>query len=196
MRVADIMSSPAVCVAPGASLHCVATMLSHKGFASAPVVGDAGSIVGIVSEGDIVRDRLAPCGTWRHTVAEVMTGDVLTTTAGAGVMDLAKAMLDRGLRMVPVVSDRGEVLGVVSRRDLMRAFSSAGDTTAARVRYLLDGYWGPERRWDVEVRDGVVTVTGEFRDEAERAIVDHLADVIPGVTAVETKTRPTLSVCD
>ncbi|SDM35388.1 CBS domain-containing protein [Allokutzneria albata] len=196
MRVLEIMTSPAVCVAPGVTLLCAAKVLSRKGIAAAPVVGDAGSIVGIVSEGDIVRGRLVPGPRRPHTVAEVMTGNVLTTRADADVDDLATAMLGKGLRSVPVVSDRGEVLGMVSRRDVMRALARDGNRIASQVRYLLDGYWGPERPWDIEVDGAVVTVAGEFRDESEREMVRRLADVIPGVAVVLTRGRGAFSVCD
>ncbi|WP_143261727.1 HPP family protein [Allokutzneria sp. NRRL B-24872] len=190
------MSSPAVCVAPGTSLTRVAKMLRRKGIAAVPVVGDGGSIMGVVSEGDIVRARTVP-GTRRlRTAAEVMTVNVFTTSAEVEVDDLATAMLERRLRSVPVVSDHGEVLGMVSRRDIMRALTDDGGGIAVRVRYLLDGYWGPERRWDIDVDGPVVTVTGEFRDESEREVVHRLADVIPGVAVVRTRGRGAFSVSD
>ena len=58
---------------------------------------------------------------------------------------------------------------------------------ADRVRRVLRSYAGMRLRWDVEVVDGVLWVSGVFADEAERRLVIALARTVPGVRGVELR---------
>lgn len=59
------------------------------------------------------------------------------------------------------------------------------DETAAAVTAILDDYFVVPARWEVDVRDGIAVISGEFRDAAERKIVEVLAGFVPGVAHVE-----------
>ncbi|MFD8496052.1 CBS domain-containing protein [Amycolatopsis sp. NPDC059657] len=190
MLVREIMSYPVSCLPPDASVAHAAVLLNGKGFAAAPVVDARDRLVGIVSETDLMTAHRG------KTVAEVMTAKVHTVTSDTTVAELVTLLLRRGVRSAPVVDGYGVVVGIVARRDVMRAVVHDDDLIAKQVRYRLAGYWGEGRRWDVEADDGVVTVTGDFRDEGERGVIRALAEIVPGVTTVKTRLRGAVSVCD
>lgn len=132
MRAREIMSSPVVTVPTTTSIEVAAQLLVHWGFTALPVTDEGGRLVGIVTEADLIRDR-APADPRIHgvtavvdrrrrpaTVAGVMTTSVESLTPGADVADAARIMLEEHIRCFPVVDGTG-VVGVITRRDLLRA---------------------------------------------------------------------------
>lgn len=195
MRALDIMSSPVVTVAPDTAVKHAAELLASNGFTALPVV-DAGGLIGIVTEADVVRDRFPRDPRYRVTdgydsaaqvsVAPSTVGAVMTTPAvgmGAGtdVVDLVAAMLNDRIRSMPIV-DGSRVVGIVTRRDLVRALARDDHTIAQDVRHQLAMFGGPHR-WTVEVDDGVVTIGDEFDSAADRHAAAVLAEAVPGVTS-------------
>lgn len=117
-----------------------------------------------------------------HVVAEVMTRNVVSAWLLEDVADVARTMLDRDVRSVPVL-DGGHVVGIVSRRDLLRSVLRTDDVLLHEVQQRLDAYAGGEHRWTATVTDGVVRVGGAV-DDAERRVVEILARTVPGVAGV------------
>lgn len=152
MIASDIMTRDVVSVGPDAALSdIVALMLSHR-ISALPVVGD-GRVVGIISEGDLLRraeigtepkrSRWVEFFTTSDTVAtdyvrsharradELMTRDVVTVTADTPVAEVARLLESKGIKRVPVVRD-GVLVGIVSRANLVQALAgrlAAGGTT-------------------------------------------------------------------
>lgn len=91
----------------------------------APVLDSAHRLVGIVSERDLltalnveggaVRDVLA------RTVAEVMASPVVSADPAADIRRIARVLLDTGFTGVPVVNETGQMVGFISRGDILRA---------------------------------------------------------------------------
>jgi CBS domain-containing protein len=198
MRVRDIMSRPVFTVLPTDPVEGAAALLADRGITAAPVVDDRNRLVGMVSEGDLLRDRVPeePTAHLRtvpklpahrpHIVAEVMTREVVTAWPLEDVADVARTMLDRDVRSVPVL-DGGHVVGIVSRRDLLRSVLRTDDVLAHEVQQRLDAYAGGASRWTATVDDGVVRIDGPFDDDAERGVVEILARTVPGVAGVTVK---------
>jgi len=171
-------------------------LLAEKGITAAPVLDAGGELVGMVSEGDLLWHRVPADPTahlWRaaggevgerpKVVADVMSTDPVTTWPEADLSDVAQLMLDEDVRSVPVVDD-GDLVGIVSRRDILRTVVRTDDMLCREVQHRLDEYAGGVRRWTVAVTDGVATIVGGFDDEAERAAVAVMARTVPGVAAV------------
>jgi CBS domain-containing protein len=192
MRARDIMTAPVITVRPESAVKEAAVLLADHGFTALPVLDEDNRLVGIVTEADVVRDRVprdprtlihvdhpdaVPVAT---TVREVMTAPVTTMEPGTDVALLGKALLESGYRSVPIV-EGSVVVGIVTRRDIVRAIARDDVTIAADVRHRLEIYGG-DRRWHVEVRDGVVSIADEFDDEADRHVAKVLAEAVPGVT--------------
>lgn len=109
-----------ICVDEDALVDTAAALLAQNRWRALPVLsGD--DLVGVVSEADLLPDRLTG---WRtplpRTVGGAMSRDLVTVRASTSTDDLARAMVSRGLRMVPVVDDDDRMVGVVSRGDLLR----------------------------------------------------------------------------
>jgi CBS domain-containing protein len=194
MRARDIMSRPVLSVGPDTTVRDGILRLTEKGFAALPVVDELGRVIGIFSESDAVRATMTTVDGSDHRddpVSAVMTAPVEVVAPGADIVTVAERMLAGRLRCLPVVEE-GLLIGVVARRDLLRTIVRDDDVIGANVRSLLDDYAGSRRHWDVEVTKGAVVISGEFADEAERAVVGALGRTAAGVTGVEL--RPTSAV--
>ena len=191
MRARDIMTTPVITVRPETPIKEAATLLAARGFTALPVIDPDYRLIGIATEADLLRDRVprdprARChpGEEMPTVSTVTVGEVMTTPAtamgpGTDVAVLAKALLDAGHRSMPIV-DGSRVVGIVTRRDIVRVIGRDDHTIAEDVRHRLEIYGG-DRRWRVEVRDGMVSIGDQFDDETDRHVATVLAEAVPGV---------------
>lgn len=185
MKVADVMSRPVVSVTPDLPARAAMVLLLEHGYAALPVVVDD-RVMGIVSESDLLAAAISGSDVGA-TVADVMSTPAVTVPITATTTELATTMLTSGLRSVPVIDGDGHLMGMVGRIDLLRTLVHDDDVVADRVRRLLHSYAGSHSRWDVEMVDGVVWVTGVFADEADRRLVGALASTVPGVDRVELR---------
>jgi CBS domain-containing protein len=80
---------------------------------------------------------------------------------------------------MPIV-DGSRLVGIVTRRDIVRVIARDDTTIAADVRHRLEIYGG-DRRWRVAVHDGIVTIGDQFDDATDRHVVTVLAESVPGV---------------
>jgi CBS domain-containing protein len=145
MKAADVMVRDVITVAPDSNVQDVAEILLSKRISAVPVIDARGRLVGIVSEGDLMRRADAGTGherSWwlkmlmgpellaaeyvkEHSrkVADVMTHDVVTAGPNTSVGDIA-ALLERNrIKRVPIV-EHGKIVGIVSRANLLQALAS------------------------------------------------------------------------
>jgi CBS domain-containing protein len=109
----DVMTPDPLTVTPDTSVHDVAALLSDNRISGAPVVGENGTIVGIVSEYDLI----ARSGT---RVREVMTRDVVAVSETATIDRVRALLVTQRLKRVPVINKEGRLVGLISRADLVR----------------------------------------------------------------------------
>jgi CBS domain-containing protein len=197
MRARDVMSSPVYTVRPDATVESAAELMTSRSVTALPVVDEAGTLAGMVAESDLLWHRV-PSDPTAHvrrfpdsepanrpaTVREVMSPYPLTTYPEADLAEVAEVMLQNDVRSMPVLDDGG-LVGIISRRDIMRAVVRGDDVLAREVQHRLDEYAGGKPRWAATVDAGVATVTGEFLDDTEEAIVAVLARTVPGVASVK-----------
>jgi CBS domain-containing protein len=203
MRARDLMSTPVITVTPETSVKQAASLLSSHGFTALPVVDDDNCLVGIVTEADIVRDRFPRDPRYRHvyvnyvagaiddfvstvaaTVGAVMTPAVTAMSAETDVVDVVSAMLGNRVRSMPIV-EGSRLVGILTRRDLVRALARDDRAIAADIRRQLRMYGGANR-WSVEVHDGQVLIGDQSDDATDRHVATVLAEAVPGVTGVHT----------
>jgi CBS domain-containing protein len=199
MRARDIMTSPVHTVRQNASVETAAEVLTAKAVTALPVVDANGQLIGMVSESDLLWHRvpaeppgassiLDPDPPHRpRTVGEVMSPYPLAATSSTDVADVAEAMLDNDVRSIPVVDNR-TIVGIVSRRDILRAMVRSDVELARDVQHRLDEYAGG-RRWTATVEAGIATVAGTYGDGKEQAVVTLLARTVPGVATVRVTAR-------
>ena len=134
MRAGDIMSRPVIRVAPETTVEDAAGVLVENGFSALPVV-DGGRLVGIVTEADLVAGRVpegdasAPSAHRAGLVGALMTRDPITRLPDSDVADVVGEMLDRRLRVIPIV-DEGALVGILTRRDVLRCVAQGRLTSA------------------------------------------------------------------
>jgi CBS-domain-containing membrane protein len=115
VTVAEIMTTEVVTTTPDRPVEEVARELRARGFGGMPVVNDAGILVGVVSEFDVISKR-------GRTVAEIMTRGAISAGDETGADQVTALMGLHGIRRVPVVRE-GRLVGIVSRSDLLRLYS-------------------------------------------------------------------------
>jgi CBS domain-containing protein len=154
MKAADVMVSNVISVGSQASVQEVAHLLLRNRISGVPVTGPQGELVGIVSEGDLMRRPEA--GTERrhswwlgllassegmaseyikshsHKVVDVMTRRVVTATPDTPVSEIAALLEKHGIKRVPIVTD-GKVVGIVSRANLLHALASLENVPAGTI---------------------------------------------------------------
>ncbi|MFI7602388.1 CBS domain-containing protein [Actinoplanes sp. NPDC049681] len=199
MRAKDIMSSPVHAVRQNASVESAAELMAAKAVTALPVLDADDLLVGMVSESDLLWHRVPSDPTAhmrRHAdtdpayrpgmVVEVMSPYPLVTTPDTDVADVAEGMLRHDVRSMPVLDGR-KVVGIISRRDILRAMVRSDEVLAKDVQHRLDEYADGEHRWTAVVDGGVATVEGTFTDDTERAVAEVLARTVPGVASARIK---------
>lgn len=125
--VVDLMAGDPILVGPDISVVMVAKVLADHDIGGLPVVDQAGRLVGVVSQTDLVRmwsSSIAPSD-WPDTpVRDVMTTPALTIRGSATLRQAAELMTKRDVsRLVVVGDDSDTALGVISDSDLVRAIA-------------------------------------------------------------------------
>ncbi|HTQ35074.1 MAG TPA: CBS domain-containing protein [Stellaceae bacterium] len=176
MKAADIMTRNPVSVTPQESIAEAARLMLQHRISGLPVTDDDGAVVGVVTEGDLL--RRAETGTERHRVrwlefllgpgrlaadyvdaharkvGEVMTGDPAVAAPHDDLADIVTTMEKRHVKRVPVVEGR-KLVGIVSRADLVRALVH----NLAQEKLALAG----KPTSDDEIRDGILAIVENER---------------------------------
>ena len=207
MKVADVMTKDPVAVDPATPLREVARTLVRNSISGLPVKTVDGRVLGVVSEADILaKERAAPressllgrlldasSNAPKHLArdaADAMTTPPVTIGPDRPVSDAASIMLDRQVHRLPVVETDGRLVGIVTRADLVRAFTRADEEIASDVRGEIVAE-APTAAdvVTVTVADGEVTLEGAVPDCETAAAVATTARRVPG--AVEVRSRLT-----
>jgi CBS domain-containing protein len=200
VQALDVMTREVVTVGPDTSARYAGELMARNGFAALPVVDPGGRLVGMVAEVDVLRDRV-PEDPRLHLlrgseqpdrppplVRGVMTTDVRSVRPITDVADLARLFTGENLRSVPVVED-GVVMGIVSRRDVLRTLVRRDGAIRSDVQRLIEAYTGELGCWDVQVTEGVTTVrrtagAPDVSRAVEEFALNRLVTTVPGVVAV------------
>jgi CBS domain-containing protein len=106
------------------SIDEVVSILIYKGISGGPVVDESNNLVGIISEGDclkqIIRGKYNNSPTLNGLVEDHMITEVKTLQPDNTVMEAAVAFLEQRIRRFPVL-DNGKLVGQISQRDVMKA---------------------------------------------------------------------------
>lgn len=119
-QIADVMRLDFIEVAPEDTLGEVAERMTAKNV-GAVVVKDHGTLIGILTERDLLKAMAARVHSSEARVRQWMTADPVTAPADTEVEDAARVMLEHGFRHLPVLDDEGHVAGVVSLRRVVGA---------------------------------------------------------------------------
>ncbi|NIK59224.1 CBS domain-containing protein [Kribbella shirazensis] len=199
MLIRDLMSAPVMTVSPETPISSVLRLLDAARITSVPVVGRHGTLLGIVSEADIMEDEAliddrvpvtvvrVPAPTPPRRVAEVMTHLVVTVQPDDDLEAAIDLMRSTMMKSLPVV-EYDRVVGMISRSDVIHLLAGRDRRIQAEVTDLLQS---EAPHWRVEVQDGIVTVTGPV-DPRERHLAEVLCGTVRGVVGVQINRLSTL----
>lgn len=202
--VRDVMTKVVVTVRRGTPLKEVARLLIEHQISGVPVVDVDGSVLGVVSEADLLikeqgadairhrplarilgesretRAQLAKLGA--VTAAEAMTAPPVTITSGRSLHEAAAIMTGRNVNRLPVV-ESGQLVGIVTRADLVRAYVRSDDELARTIREdVIRGIlWLDPALFTVIVTDGVASISGRVERRSTAEMVERTASMVPGV---------------
>lgn len=202
LRVRDVMNPSVVVVTADCTCQHVADVITEFGVSGVPVVRDDDRVIGVISEADLL-PRLQPAdaeprtggtagsATVRHrrdaqTAGELMTTPPVTVTAEAWVSTAAALMEQHQVKRLPVLDDdTGVLVGIVTRRDLLRGALRSDDAIERELmdELLVHGLWFDHEGVTATVHDGVVELSGtaEHRDAV---MATRIAGGLDGVVAV------------
>lgn len=188
------MSTPVITARPTTKLKAIAVLLLAKDISAVPVVDETQQLLGIVTDADLVplqsvqdpRRHALPAEPTLPPIArcagDVMATDVVTASEDEDVTSIARLMLERGLKQIPVVSG-GTVVGIIARRDMLKVLARADASIETELQASLDDERQLIGQFHAQVVDGVVTLVGP-KDERLRRLAGILARGVPGVLAV------------
>ncbi len=207
MKVKEIMTTKVVSIGPETPFKAVIDHLVRAEVSSLPVVDASGKLVGLVTEADVISKEAY--GRRRHralallgdvlsgrdhrwvtkaaglVAADVMTKNVIVCSPEDDVRSVARRVLERGVKRMPVV-EAGALAGIVSRHDILAIFDRPDEVITADVERSLanDRNMPDEQRVRFSVKDGIVTLTGDVRYEWDEPIVLSIVRSVPGVIDV------------
>lgn len=126
IAVKDYMAASLITFTPEMDILEAIHLLVRNRISGAPVVDNLGNIVGVLSEKDCLAVALQSSyhGEMGGRVKEFMTEKVVTVSANASMVDVAKMFLDTNFRRYPVVDDDNRLVGQISRRDVLKALEA------------------------------------------------------------------------
>jgi CBS domain-containing protein len=191
-RVGDVMTTSVVTVDRITPYQEIDRLLTEHRISGMPVLKMGRTVVGVVSEADLLaaedetsrRARMASSIGQQHrllrrqapeslTAGTLMTTPAITISSDATIPAAARLMNTHHIRRLPVVNDHGELLGIVSRRDLLSVFLRPDADVRHDVRQVLDEILVTDdpKNITLTVRHGVVTLAGTVRPESHRDLL-------------------------
>ncbi|HTX85858.1 MAG TPA: CBS domain-containing protein [Streptosporangiaceae bacterium] len=180
--VRDVMNARVIALKRTADFKEIISVMRQHRVSACPVVNDAGQVIGLVSEADLLfkeADPGTPCGSirlrWKLseeskvnavTAGHLMTSPAVTIHPDAAVAVAARVMQDRRLKRLPVVTDDGTLIGIVSRADVLSVYERPDADILDEVRtVIMAGEFGLNpASFTVTVTSGIVTITGMLGD--------------------------------
>jgi CBS domain-containing protein len=199
--VADVMTVEVVSVGPACGYRQIADLLVSHRISAVPVVAVDGSVIGVVSEADLLEKLEYADARPRHplvarhlpasprmlggdTAAALMTAPAVTISAAAPVSTAARVMTAARVKRLPVVDRDDRLVGIVSRHDVLQLFARPDGEVRHSVVHALGALGADVQGLRVEVNAGLVLLCGPVEDEGAAATMTALVASIPGVVDV------------
>jgi CBS domain-containing protein len=215
MQAQDVMTTRVVAVAPDTPVTEIAKLLLERQISAVPVVSDDRRLLGIVSEGDLTHglgQEGAKRSWWLDLLAspqakaeaylrshgrlasDLMTREVVSVTPDTPLPEIARLLETRRIKRVPVLRN-GELVGIVSRADLLRGFAlqpsadANADDRVLRERLTVEFERSGVRSHayvNIVIRDGAVHLWGIVPTQEEAEALQRAAERVAGVASVES----------
>lgn len=208
MKIKDVMTRDVITVRPETPLKEAAAILAQNGISGLAVVNGDGAVVGVLSEADILfkegGERSAHTGLlgWlfetggsaleqklaARTAGEAMTAPALTIGPERPVHEAATRMIEDGVNRLPVI-EHGQLVGIVSRADLVRAFTRSDGEIADEIRneIVKRTLWMAPDAVEITVESGDVMLAGEVETATDAELLPVFVQRVPGVVSVSSE---------
>jgi CBS domain-containing protein len=207
LKVRDVMTRSVVSAQLVTPLKEVAYLLVDNRISGVPVLDVDGTVLGVVSEADLLIKEQGADAIRHRTLARIsgmsresrvqldkleavtargaMTAPAITIESQRPITEAAALMTSRKVNRLPVV-DAGRLVGIVSRGDLVRAYVRSDDELARTIReeVLLRILWLDPTRFTVTVTDGVVRISGWVERRSTAEAIEGSIGMVPGVVDV------------
>ena len=203
--VKDVMSTHVIAVRQDAPYKAMAAMLRAQRVSAFPVLDEHNKVIGVVSESDLLtkealegavpgmppsmKSQREHARASAVTAAELMTSPPVTIGPDEPVTRAAHLMHARRVKRLPVTSDDGTLIGIVSRADVLSVYSRPdADIRDEIVQDLIQGTFRCDpARFSVTVTDGIVTIEGAPGTDLVGRDVVEAARHVEGVVAVRDR---------
>ena len=203
--VAEVMTRDVVSVRASTGYKEIVETLANHSVSAVPVVDEAGRVLGVVSEADLLykteyadqphpsarlwerkRVRAARGKAAADTAEALMTAPAVSIGPRAKVGAAARLMDVESVKRLPVVDEQGQLVGIVSRADVLRLYLREDGDIAREIRdeVFLHSLWIDPREISIEVAQGVVTLGGTLDRYSTVDIVVELVQSVAGVVDV------------
>jgi len=201
--VTSVMTPRPVVATEATGFKKIAVLLAEHRVSALPVVDDAGCLVGVVSEADLLlKETFAPADQRhllesprkRHERAKagaLLARDLMTSPAvaigpSAQITEAARLMHDMRVKRLPVVDKDGRVIGIVTRGDLLRVFLRPDSQIREDVveGLLVKTLWMDPNAIEVRVENGVVELSGEVDRKSDILVLCNMIGGLDGVVGV------------
>ncbi len=174
--VGDVMTTRVVAIRKTVPFKAIAALLTQFRVSAFPVLDDDGRVSGVVSEADLLSKEalvaaLGPLpsdagGEFAKaaavTAADLMTQPAVTITPGEPVTSAARLMYQCRVKRLPVVTEHGRLVGIISRADVLSVYRRRDEDIRQEITQNVIGceFLADPARFAVAVKDGVVTLEG------------------------------------
>jgi CBS domain-containing protein len=180
-KVKDVMTRKVVAVHTSASFKEIAATLRDRRVSAFPVLDDTGTVIGVVSEADLITKEALEANDEAHpgplsgllhrrdlekargaTAGELMSRPPLTVRPDDLVSHAAHLMHERRIKRLPVTDANGTLVGIISRTDVLSVFSRSDQDLRHQITQdvILGRYLTDPTTFTVIVKDGIVTLEG------------------------------------
>jgi CBS domain-containing protein len=201
--VKDVMTTEVMAVRRDATFKEMAATLRRYRVSAFPVVDEHERVIGVVSEADLLpKEALADPGVITEvlhhkdvrkaeglTAGDLMTHPAVTASPDDPVGHAARLMHSLRIKRLPVVNSGGQLIGIVSRADVLSVFDRADEDIRKEIvdTMLLHEFLIDPRQFRVTVMAGVVTMEGTPETAALGRALVRKARHVPGVVAVRDR---------
>jgi len=210
LTVGDVMTTSVVTVNQSRPLKEVAEILIERGISGVPVVDDPGDVVGVVSEADFLFKESGPEARRQRrfgrlfgdskamaarqqklsatTAGEAMTSPPITVRPAQTIAEAARLMSGHLVNRL-VVMDGDDLVGIVTRADLVRAFVRTDEelVKAIREEVLLRIMWLDPAGFQVRVGHGMASIIGHAQRRSTAEAIESAVAMVPGIVGVKAE---------
>ncbi|MGO9191008.1 MAG: CBS domain-containing protein [Streptosporangiaceae bacterium] len=210
-KVKDVMTTRVVAVRGNATFKDLATLLTEYRVSAFPVLDNDGKVIGVVSEADMLsKEALVAAmgvqaarlgriaGSPHHdefakaaavTAADLMTKPPVVVTPDEPVTSAARLMYHGRVKRLPVVGEKGQLVGIVSRADVLSVYSRPDSEIQQEItkNVIQNEFFADPDQFTVSVKDGIVTLEGYPETAAAGRDIVAEAWHVEGVVSVRDR---------